>query len=343
MKIGLFCFTSKGANLGQRIRNWVLASNYDFEGYSKYSKESLLPLEDNLSVLIEASFTKGQAIIFIGAMGIAVRLIAPYIKTKAKDPAVIVIDENGENVIPILSGHLGGANELAKKLADFLQGRAIITTATDINKLFAVDVWAKEQKLYIEDIGKIKYISSAILKKEKIGLYSDYPVDGNLPEFLARKNEKVESGILISNGEAKKPFLNTLHLVPKSFVIGLGCRKNTSEKALEEFILETLDSFKIPIYLINCLATIDIKKNEKAIVDFSEKYSIPLITYTNEQLSRAEGKFTASKFVKSIVGVDNVCERAAFLASDKGSFKLGKLAKEGITIAIAKKEWRCSF
>ena len=148
---------------------WKLHINYQIH-YLKLMMWILLGVEKELCPL------------FIGAIGIALRAIAPYIKTKTKDPAVVVVDELGQFSIPILSGHIGGANELALQIAEDLGSIPVITTATDINKVFAVDTWAKSQGLQILNPQCIKLVSSKLLKGESVHVKSDYPIQGNLPK-----------------------------------------------------------------------------------------------------------------------------------------------------------------
>ncbi len=347
MKILIVSFTKKGAIICLKITEGLRKSGYMAIGFSKYVENKLLLLEDKLNDFTKRAFEENSAIVFVGATGIAVRAIAPFIASKDRDPAIIVVDELGKYIIPILSGHLGGANEISKEIADILKGKAVITTATDINDVFAVDVWAVNNNLYIENIDSIKYISAAVLKGEKIGFCCDYPVEGDLYDFMTQA--KAEVGIYIMNQNVKKsdetfvPFLRTLRLRPKLFFVGIGCRKGTDEKVLEEFFIETLTELDIPMFLVSKIVTIDIKKEEKAIVKLCEKHRYPLETFTSEQLSRAKGEFTSSEFVKSSVGVDNVCERAAYIASNAGKIILKKTVKNKCTIAIALGEWRCSF
>jgi len=341
MKATLFCFTAKAAKLCQKIQSILRNGDYVTAGYSKYEDNHLLPMNESISKLSEIAFKDSQVIVFVGAAGIAVRAIAPHLKSKDKDPAVIVIDECGENVIPILSGHLGGANRIAQNIAEALGSRAVITTATDLHDSFAVDVWATDHELYIENIENIKYISAAILNGEKIGFTCDYPVDGELPDFFT--NEKAEIGICITNTVDKTPFFKTLYLRPKSFYIGIGCRKNIDESVLENFVIETLDHLHIPAFLVSSVATIDIKKKEKAIITLCEKYDFQLMVYTSQELNRVTGDFTTSAFVKDVVGADNVCERAAVLASQFGDVILKKTTMSKTAIAVTEKTWRCKF
>lgn len=356
MRVSIFCFTLKGAGLCERIRGIYR----DVQCYSKYaSKGDFIPMEESLSSIVKKAFHSSDTLVFIGAAGIAVRLIAPFITSKDKDPAVIVIDEKCSYVIPILSGHLGGANQAACELAEFLKAQPVITTATDVNQVFAVDTWAKEQGLFIHDIKNIKYISSAILRGEKIGFSCDYEVEGILPEIFIEAGMKTEAdkadaaacipdtrinaGILISEDVSRNLYRHTLHLIPRHYVAGIGCRKNIEAAVLEAAVISCFKAARLSPELLTAAATIDIKAKEPAITAFCRQYRINLITYSGEELKQAEGVFTSSDFVRNTVGVDNVCERAAFLASGRGEILLRKTSSQGVTVAIAKKKWRCRF
>ena len=255
------------------------------------------------------------------------RSIAPYVKDKAKDPAVVVVDEKGNFAIPILSGHIGGANDLAEKIASLTSGVAVITTATDINKKFSVDTFAVRNNLHIGDTKLIKEISSQILNDKKVGLYTDYELK-NVPDCFEESNEV---GICISDDD-KKPFRTTLNLMPKNVVLGIGCRKGC--ETVEESILAFLKVNGVSVYSLFAVATVDIKKNEKGIVEFCEKFDIPLLTFPAETLAAVEGKFTASEFVKKTVGVDNVCERAVCAVGAKITEK--KTALNGTALALGR-------
>ena len=232
--------------------------------------------------LSEVFSSKYNAIVFVGACGIAVRSIAPYVKDKAKDPAVVVVDEKGNFAIPILSGHIGGANDLAEKIASLTSGVAVITTATDINKKFSVDTFAVRNNLHIGDTKLIKEISSRILNDKKVGLYTDYELK-NVPDCFEESNEV---GICISDDD-KKPFRTTLNLMPKNVVLGIGCRKGC--ETVEESILAFLKVNGVSVYSLFAVATVDIKKNEKGIVEFCEKFDIPLLTFSAETLAAVGG------------------------------------------------------
>lgn len=345
MKITMVSFTRKGALLSRTLADKLTEAGHGVSAYSKYGGDGLLPLEKDLREFTKEAFLASQALVFIGAAGIAVRAIAPFLNSKASDPAVIVINETGEYVIPILSGHLGGANSLALQTADFLGGRAVITTATDINDVFSVDVWAKGHDLHIMNLENIKHVSAALLNGQTIGFCSEHPMDGELPDFMT--DGPAETGICIVGPEHqrsdKPPYKQTLFLQPKCYVAGIGCRKGIAPALLEDVFLGTLQAMDLSPELVQGVATIDLKKEEAAILRLCDTYGYRLKIYSKEELMAAEGSFSSSEFVRTITGADNVCERAALLASDQGKLVLGKTAKAGVTVAIAVKTWRCGF
>ena len=330
MKIAAIAFTKNGGKIVK-----MLVREFGARGYiiSKHHTDGLEDF-DNLSGLVKDIFKKYNALIFVGACGIAVRAVAPYIKDKSKDPAVVVVDEKGNFAIPVLSGHIGGANDLAKKIAALTNGTAVITTATDINDKFSVDTFAVKNNLHIGDTKLIKEISSRVLEGQKIGLYTDYELK-NIPDCFT---DNAEVGICISD-EDKKPFRITLNLKPKNVVLGIGCKKNCEN--VEESILAFLKVNSVSVNSLFAVATVDIKKDERGIVDFCEKYDLPLLTFSAELLKEVDGKFTSSEFVKKTVGVDNVCERAVCAAGAVLTER--KTALNGTALALGKLETEIDF
>lgn len=330
-KVGILAFTDRGKLMASKVAGRLSAECeleiFDHKGKAKdYLKEN---------------FDQKDTFIFICAAGIAVRMIAPLIKSKDVDPAVIVMDEFGQYVIPILSGHLGGANEAGERIASVIGATLVLTTATDINEKFAVDVWSKYAGCKIIDVSCIKTISAAILRGEKVGFESGFPFEGKVPEELTL--DAANLGICVSLSDKLKPFPQTFNMVPKIVTMGIGCRKNTSVEQFEKFVLGVLEENKVSIHAIKKIASIDIKKYEKCILAFSDKYQIPFITYSAEELNAAKGDFEVSDFVKSITGVDNICERSASLGSGNGRRILSKTSGGGVTCALAMKDWKCKF
>lgn len=330
MKTAAIAFTRNGAKIVKMLSAEIGADGYII---SKYHTDGLTDF-DNLTGLVKDIFRKYNALVFVGACGIAVRAIAPYIRDKSKDPAVVSVDEKGDFVIPILSGHIGGANDLAKKIAELTSGTAVITTATDINDKFSVDSFAVKNNLYIGDIKLIKEISSRVLEGQKIGLYTDYELE-NIPDYFT---DTAQAGICISD-EDKKPFRITLNLKPKNVILGIGCKKNCEN--VEESILAFLKVNSVSVYSLYAVATVDIKKDERGIVDFCEKYDLPLLTFSAQLLAEIAGDFTSSEFVKKTVGVDNVCERAVCAAG--AHLYVNKTPLSGTALALGKLETNIDF
>lgn len=336
MKAAIISFTEKGNSIRKKIEDHLIVNEYEImssaDGRAK---------EISLNEWTNDYFTDSDFLVFIGACAIAVRSIAPFLKSKKEDPGVIVIDEMGQYVIPILSGHIGGANEFAIMLAEFLGAYSVITTATDINNKFAVDVFAKKNSLEIEDMLKAKMISAKILDNMSIGLVSELTIEGKLPEEIVR-NGNEEYGIYIGI-RSRKPFKETLNLIPKSVTIGIGCRKDTPKEKIQYAVLEILKENNIELKSVNKLASIDLKKDEKGIFEFSSEYQLDFVTYSSDELNSINGDFSESEFVDKITGVSCVCERAAVMGSNQGEILIRKTIKDGVTVAVAQENRSVKF
>jgi cobalt-precorrin 5A hydrolase len=337
MIVALFAFTPAGGLLKDR-----LAVSLEKQGHRLLGETPAASLAERTA----EAFRSGDALVFIGAVGIAVRAVAPFLRSKTEDPAVVVIDEKGRWTISLLSGHLGGANALTTEIAELLGSQPVITTATDINGVFAVDLWAKANGLIIGSMEKARDISMRLLKGEEIFLESGYPIAGNIPHGLKVPDSGGEAGavpgIRVSiyrdgNGE------DCLSLIPRCVYLGVGCRRGASREAVYHAITEVLSRYAIDIRGVAALATIGVKKDEPALTAICREKGWPLLCYTAEELKAAGNGFTPSAFVFSAVGVDNVCERAAFLASQSGGILFRKFTGRGVTVAAAAGKVSLSF
>jgi cobalt-precorrin 5A hydrolase len=345
MKISLISFTLNGADLGHLLSKFLNEQGNDAKAYAigGYAKGlAMQSINEPLKDWTKKQFHEVSAIIFIGATGIAVRTISPFLKDKTTDPAVLVIDEKGKFVIPLLSGHIGGANELAYNIASHLGTIPVITTATDLNQKFAVDLFAKKNNLYISRLDYAKAISAALLNDNQVSFESEFPVVGELPEDLTNKKD-CEYGICITLHDEKEVYHKTLKLIPRILTLGIGCRKGKSLLEIETVVSEVLKECKISIYTIANVASIDLKKEEKGILEFCDKLKVKLVTYSAEELEKVQGVYSESDYVKSVTGVGNVCERAAILGSGNGILIQKKYAQNGVTVSIAKKDWSVRF
>lgn len=331
MKIAAASFTPAGARLLRRLADGAPSHSFSiFDGAEG-------PVRDWL----KKEFRAAGALVLIGAAGIAVRLVADLIVAKDKDPAVLVIDEKGRFVIPLLSGHIGGANRLAREFAAALEATPVITTATDLAGVFAVDDWSASHGCVIDDIALIKAVSSALLRGEPVGFRSDFPVEPPLPAGLdAGGNADV--GICVAFDPKQKPFPLTLNILPKIVALGAGCRSGTPGDAFERFVLETLASRGISPKSLRKVASIERKKDEECLKSFAGKYGLEFVVFSEEQLASVPGRYRGSDFVRAVTGVDNVCERAAVLAGG-GGLLLPKTAGSGMTLALAAPDWVCRF
>lgn len=275
------------------------------------------------------AFNEADALIFIGAAGIAVRAIAPHVRHKSLDPAVVVVDEGGSFAVPILSGHLGGANDLAREIAELIGAVPVITTATDVRGVFAVDEWARHQNLYVSNPEHIKHVSGKILAGENVSVSSDYPISGAAPTgVVADGAADVRVSVKLTD--------DALCLVPRIAVLGVGCRRGTSAETIAAEYHRMLEEENISAAALCAVSSIDIKRNEPGLAAFCAAQNVPFVTYTAAELAAAEGEFTPSEFVSRTVGVDNVCERSAALASG-GELIVRKRAANGVTLALALK------
>lgn len=324
MTAAIIAFTRRGAALGRTLADQLEAT---LHVPARFASEVGAEAYDSLKNWTAEAWTRADALIFVGAAGIAVRAIAPHVRDKFTDPAVVSVDEVGRFVVPLLSGHVGGANELAIKVAALTGGQAVVSTATDVNGLFAVDVWARERDMVITDRVLAKEISAALLEGEQVGFASDFghPCPAGLTEGPAKL------GIWVTYRKGEGPFPCTLRLAPKGLVLGVGCRKGTLEETIREAVDQALSGYEPQAVAL--AATIDLKKDEPGLLSFCAARNLPLTTFTAEELAQAEGTFTPSAFVAHITGVDNVCERAAVCAG--GTILVPKQAKNGVTTAVA--------
>lgn len=326
--VAVLAFSGQGIQTGERI---AVALEEMGGAVQRHAPARLAPSGwkgfSTLAEEMEKLFFDMEALVFVGAAGIAVRAVAGYAANKLRDPAVLAVDERAQFVIPLLGGHVGGANELARRLGAHLEAIPVITTATDVNDVFSVDTYAKQQHLAIVEKDEIKHLSGALLSGEPIGALTP------------------ECGFLISSHPAGQPFSHTLHLVPQDLIVGMGCRRGVPQEALHEFLMEKFSEQGWSPYRIRALASIDVKRQEPGLVALAGRLGVPFLTYPAEMLMAQKGMFSVSEFVQKRVGVDNVCERSALCAAisegwlPEGSrfedfCRLRKQAKAGMTLAV---------
>lgn len=352
--LSIISFTEKGAHLSLKLLDMLSEEGENAWLYTKCSKyrdgsinKRLRYVYSNTDEWAKVQMSAKNGLLFIGACGIAVRAIAPWVVNKLYDSPVLVMDELGTYVIPILSGHVGGANEIAVKIAEMTGSIPVITTATDLNKSFAVDIFAKKNYLYIENKNGIAKVSSKVLRGEKINIAIESHGYGHDSRFANQIKivdfpPKQPVDVIITTGNCG--YNADLVLRPREYVLGMGCKRDKEPEKIAGYIDQTLTALGISKNQVYAICSIDKKRDEAGFLQWSSLERIPFITYSAEELEDVEGDFEVSQFVKSQVGVDNVCERAALKGcGGGGELVYRKHASDGMTIAVAKRDWRVSF
>jgi cobalt-precorrin 5A hydrolase/precorrin-3B C17-methyltransferase len=283
-----------------------------------------------------------KSLIFIMAAGIVVRTIAPLIKDKKTDPAVIVLDEKGRHAVSLLSGHLGGANERAREIAGFLGGEAVITTASDVDGLTSIDLWARDNDLEIEDWKLLPRIATRLINRKKLTVYSD--MEMRLPHDFSKVADPACADLLITNriSPLNPPLIKggrqeakgSLYLRPKNLVVGIGCNRGTSADEIERVLRKTLDEHNLSFTAVRSIATIDLKADEPGIGIFSKRHSLAVLTFGPEELNTVPG-ISRSEAAFRATGAKAVAEPAAILASGAGALLVPKQKAGNVTVAVA--------
>lgn len=355
--LNIISFTAFGAVMVDRIREAI-------------SDDMIVTVDSGreikLSLWTETHFKTGHVLLFIGAAGIAVRAIAPYVTDKTKDPAVIVMDEEGRFAVPILSGHIGGANAYAVRFAEAVGGTAVLTTATDVNGLLAVDTMARREGLAIASMKAAKAFAAAILDEKKARILipqsfeNEIKVTGLTPELTCAvfddrfdkdrfetdcfEPDCFETDRFRENDAVLSPCADELmsdrggvHLIPKCLILGVGCRRGKSGENLIAFVIKEMKAKGLSLRAVRKIVSIDLKQDEAGLHELAAYLKVPFETYGAEVLKAVPGDFGHSDFVAKTTGVDNVCERAA-AAAGAVRFCLHKTACEGMTLAIGAAE-----
>ncbi len=337
MRVAIFAYSRQGCETAKRVL--ACLSRQECRPYTmeRFEEKGFLSLEKPSQLFYGELFRWAEAMIFVGSCGIALRQIAPHVKDKKTDPAVICIDELGTFVIPLLSGHMGGANELAAGLAKTLNATAVITTATDINGKFSVDTWARKMGFVIHSMPLAKAVSAEILERD-VSFSSDFPVTTQLPPGLTGETGKV--GIYLTCTK-REPYEKTLRLIPKVLHLGIGCRKGVTKETIAAAVDAVVKKYDLDFRAIKDAASIDLKAEEAGLLAFCREQSLPVQFYSGKELLSLKEEFTASDFVESVTGVDNVCERSARMKSDR--ILVRKTALNGVTVALGMENLEVRF
>jgi cobalt-precorrin 5A hydrolase/precorrin-3B C17-methyltransferase len=273
-------------------------------------------------------------LIFIMAAGIVVRTIAPLLKDKKTDPAVVVLDEKGKYAISLLSGHLGGANKLAKEIADFMGGEAAITTASDVNCMPSLDLWAKENNLAIDNWKVLPRISTKLLNNGALKVYTEHEADVNLPDVFSKTDTPEPADLIITNkNKINLRKKGQLYMRPRNIVIGFGCNSGTGGNEIEAVIRAALDENNLAFSAIHSIATIDKKSGEPGLIAFAKRYDLKVKTFSPDELNSVKGVSKSDAAFKA-TGANAVAEPSALLASGADKLLVKKIKNGNVTVAV---------
>ena len=367
--ISIVCPSPKGKEIALKLQKHLKAELYIKESYRGLNEIKIHRYNEDfkLNEITKEVMKTSKGVIFISSTGIAVRAIAPYLEGKDKDPGVVVVDLSSKYAINILSGHLGGGNDLTLKVAKILSVQPIITTATDNLGIIAPDILAKDNDLIIEDLKKAKYIASILVDEKKVKIKDDYNMikiskgyektdelsenciwithdlkvnnnhcgiskindfDCNNNIILNNSNDDIQYNII--NEELN--YSKILRLIKKDLVLGIGCRRGTTYEKLYNFINSSLIKYNLDIKAVAAIVSVDVKANEEGIIKFSQKINCPFITFEREQIKTVQDKYQKSEFVLKTLGITGVCEPCVDL--EGAEVIISKVKHEGMTLAI---------
>ena len=320
----IFCVTEKGIEIAKQINEKIPSDIFVIDKFNKNFGISFTSLKDTVS----ENFLKYKYLIFIMATGIVTRIIAPCILRKDIDPAVISIDEQGNFVIPLLSGHLGGANNKSKEISDILNSIPVITTATDVSGKIAVDTLAEKLNCKLDNLENAKKVTSLILQNKELSIL--------LPDNVKINSKNTEGIILISN----KQNVEITKIIPKNICVGIGCKKGIRVEDLEMFVNEVFNSLNLNTESIKNLNSCWVKQEEEGLLKFSKLINKKINFFSKEEIEEFENLIEEkSDFVKKTIGVYGVSEPCAYLGSNKkGKFLVKKIKKQGMTLSLFEEE-----
>jgi cobalt-precorrin 5A hydrolase len=348
MNLAIIAITRGGARLGARLKESAVdADLFVAEKFVMDAGAMARPLIGELRGMVGENWRKYQGFIFIMATGIVVRLIAPHLAAKDRDPAVVVVDEAGRFAISLLSGHLGGANELARDVAELLGGEAVITTATDVNELPSFDLLAKEEGWVIDDLGRVKRLNALLLAGEEIAVVDPsgrvaarFAGRGQLsshPNFVTALQSGAAGFVFVTNRHLppQAQSKNLLVLRPKNLVLGIGCNRGTKAEEITEVVSAQLKYLFLSLRSVALIGSAVAKREEAGLRAFAERHGIPLRFFESAELNAVAVPSAPSAHALAAIGANGVAEPAALLAAGSGRLLLKKVKSGNVTLAVA--------
>ncbi|RXK14203.1 cobalamin biosynthesis protein CbiG [Halarcobacter mediterraneus] len=334
LKIALVSINQPSLNSASKLLDYL--EDFEVDVYGKkdleHNLENLLTYE-KIDTVLQEGWKKYDAIICILAMGIVVRKIAPLLESKATDPAIIVMSMDLTKVIPLLSGHIGGANELSDLLASRVPNcMNFVSTATDQTKTFAFDMFAKKNNLEIENLKCLAKISNSLLNKKQVEVKTYKSIFETIPNKTNLKRVDEQSSDLCVN---ITPFSDdNLSLKPKVY-LGIGCNRDTPFEDIEASFFWFLEKHNLKKEQIENIASFEAKADEKGLLEFALKYNFDIKFYNEQEINSLQGEFSPSQATK-FFGLKGVSEPSSILVSKYKELIIPKnVYEKKITIAAA--------
>ncbi|MBM7603000.1 cobalt-precorrin 5A hydrolase [Metabacillus crassostreae] len=346
--------TKHGVELARELHSTFLQTDLFY--MSKFERgdeteRNITLFEGNVRMLLPSLFSSYKGIVMIISLGAVVRMIAPLLKDKKTDPAVVVIDDKGNHVISVLSGHLGGANELTKELADHLDATPVITTASDVQKTIPVDLFGRKFGWVWDSAEKLTPVSASVVNEEPVAIVQesgeknwwnyDKPLPSHLTVYETMEeaiHAKPKAALLVTHrllsNEEQQLLQNGVLYRPKVIALGIGCNRGTSLDEIEQVIQQTLEELKFSIKSVKAICSIDLKKDEEGLLAVAKKYQWDFTYYTPEQLNSVKID-TPSDTVFKYTGAYAVSEPAARLYSGADSLVITKKKSGNVTLSVA--------
>ncbi|WP_046179762.1 cobalt-precorrin 5A hydrolase [Domibacillus tundrae] len=353
MKIAIVSITKHGTETARKLAEDMQANLYYMSKFRHGDEEEkgITLFDGSVRLQLPMMFERYDGIVLIISLGAVVRMIAPILKDKKTDPAVVVLDDRAEHAISVLSGHIGGANELTHKVARLTGARPVITTASDVQKTIPVDMFGREFGWTFEYDQYLTQAAAAVVNEEPVlvvqesGETSWWKHARPMPQHIRTVTSVEEAAqtahhaaLVVTHRLLSEKDLASLQYPvvyrPKSIVIGIGCNRGTDEREIEAVVDETLHELSFSKRCIRTVASINLKKDEEGILSLAEKNNWPFTTFSPDELNKAPMS-EKSETVFKFTGAYGVSEPAAYLASGGGRIVLPKKKSGNVTISIA--------
>ncbi len=347
-KTAVVAITKHGIEIARRIRHKMPEVEIYVPAKHSDNNSDVIWFSEQSTQLVGNLFKTHDALICIFSLGAVIRIIAPYLVDKKSDPAVIVIDDRANHVISALSGHLGGANALARLVASFLDARPVITTAADVNETIAVDLVGREFGWTIENFDNVTKTSALMVNEEKIAIYQNAGEKNwwhaPLPKNVAIvynidqvKSPEFKAGLVISDKAIADPEILEKSVIyrPKSLVVGIGLHWDTSKDVIETGIKTVFAEKGLSFQSIRNISSINREAKVKGLEEFSKQYGVPIEIYDKDRLATVSVP-NPSPTVQKFEGTASVSEASSLLSS-KGELIVPKQKfPPNLTVAVSR-------